>query len=79
MKKNFEGGGMTIFPGMGRWTIKMNITFSMRNKVLNRVLKFFPQKSPYRLNESQNPILGIKCNAFDTAIFYPPPSFTIIT
>ncbi len=44
---------MTIFVGTGRQMRKMDTTFSMGNGVLNIVFKFFPQKSAYRLNESQ--------------------------
>ncbi len=44
---------MTIFQGMGCRTTKINITFSMGNGVLNTALKFFYQKTPYWLNESQ--------------------------
>ncbi len=44
---------MTIFQGMVCWTTKMNIIFSMGNGVPNMALKFFPQKPPYGLNESQ--------------------------
>ncbi len=47
---------MTIFQGMGCRMTKMNITFSMRNGVPNTALKFFPEKSPYRRNESQKPV-----------------------
>ncbi len=50
--------GVTIFQGMGCRTTKMNITFFMGNGVLNTALKFFPQKPPYRLNESQKTSFG---------------------
>ncbi len=33
-------------------------TFSMRDGILNIALKFFPQKSPHRLNESEKPGFG---------------------
>ncbi len=36
----------------------MNITFSMGNGVTNTALKFFPPKTPYRLNESQKTSFG---------------------
>ncbi len=48
---------MTMFQGMGCQTTKM-ITFSKGNKVPNTALKFFPQKLPYRPNESKNPSFG---------------------
>ncbi len=35
-----------MFQGMGCRTIKMNITFSMGNKVPNTALKFFAQNPP---------------------------------
>ncbi len=49
---------MTIFQGMGRRMTKMNTIFSMGNGVPNTALKFFPQKSPYSLNESQKTNFG---------------------
>ncbi len=42
---------MTIFEETGRRKTKMNITFSVGNGVTNTVFKFFPQKTPRRLNE----------------------------
>ncbi len=42
----------TIFEETGRWTPKMNVTFSMGNGVPNIVSEFFPRKSPYWLSES---------------------------
>ncbi len=48
----------SFYREMGCRTEKMNITFSMGSGVPNTVLKFFSQKSPYRLNESQKPVLG---------------------
>ncbi len=36
----------------------MNITFSIGNGVRNTALKFFPQKTPYWLNESQKTSFG---------------------
>ncbi len=44
---------MTIFQGTGRRMTKMNKTFSMGDGVSNTASKCFPQKSLYRLNESQ--------------------------
>ncbi len=41
-------GGVTIFEGMGRRTTKMNITFSLGNRVPNTVFKVFSPKTPYR-------------------------------
>ncbi len=38
--------GRTIFEGLGCWMTKMNITFSVGNRVTNTVFKFFPQKNP---------------------------------
>ncbi len=48
---------MTIFRRMGRQMTKINITF-MENKVPITVLKLFPGKITYRLNESQKTIFG---------------------
>ncbi len=50
--------GITIFQGMVCRTTKMNIIFSMGNGVLNTTLKFFPRKTPYRLNENQKTSFG---------------------
>ncbi len=49
---------MTIFQGIGYRTSKMNITFSIGNGVPNMVLRFFPQKTPYWLNESEESSFG---------------------
>ncbi len=49
---------MTIFQGIRCRTTKMNITLSIGNGVLNTALKFFPKKTPYRLNESEKPSSG---------------------
>ncbi len=46
------------FQWMGHLTTKMNTTVSVENVVPNAVLKFFLQKSPYWLNESQKTGLG---------------------
>ncbi len=51
-KKNFGLGGMASFQG------KMTITSSTKNGVSNMILKFFSQKSPYRLNESRKAIFA---------------------
>ncbi len=48
---------MTFFQGKGCRMTKMSITFSVRI-VPNDVLKFFPFKNPYRLNENQKTYLG---------------------
>ncbi len=49
---------MTIFEGKGRPMTRMNVTFSVSNGVPNTVFKFFPQKHPCRLNESQKTDFG---------------------
>ncbi len=54
-KSNFilGGGGrecMIILEWTGRRMTKLNITFSVENRILNTVFKFFPQKHLYRLN-----------------------------
>ncbi len=48
----------SIFQEMRCRTTKVNITFSIWNGVPNTTLKFFPEKTPYRLNESQKPAVG---------------------
>ncbi len=50
---------MTIYQGMGRWTTKVNITFSVGNGVPSTTLKFFPQKTSYQMNESQKTSFGV--------------------
>ncbi len=49
---------MNNFEGKERLTIKMNITFFMKNGAPNIILKFFLQKSLYRQNESQKTNFG---------------------
>ncbi len=49
---------MTNFWGMGHRMTKMNTTFSIENGVPNTILKFFPQKSLYRLNKNQKTSFG---------------------
>ncbi len=54
-------GSITFFQGMVCRMTKMNVTFSMGNGVSNTALKFFPQKTPYRLNESQKTSYWTNC------------------
>ncbi len=49
---------MTIFQEIECRTIKMDVTFSVGNGVPNMALKFFPQKRPYWLNDSQKTSFG---------------------
>ncbi len=49
---------MTIFQRMGCLTTKMNITFSMGNRVPNTALKFFPQKAHTSWMKTKKPVLG---------------------
>ncbi len=47
---------MTNFEGTERWTIKMNITISVGNRVPSTVLNFFFQKARlYRLTKTCKP------------------------
>ncbi len=59
-KNNFRmrGGAWPFFREWTVGTTKMNITFSMGNGAPITALKFFPQKSPYRLNESKKICFG---------------------
>ncbi len=49
---------MVIFQGIGCRTTKKNITFSLGNEIPNAALKFFPQKTTYRLKETKKIIFG---------------------
>ncbi len=52
-KKNNFREEWPFLQGMGRWMTKMNTTFSAGNRVPTTAFKFFPQKTPYRLDVRQ--------------------------